>query len=104
MVEASEVQTDEEAQAEFAEALDDLCFAILRATGRGVPGGDTELTLSQYNVPQALGDGPATVSEIAAPPTSPCRRPRAPFEDSSAAASSSAAAIRARTGVSSRSR
>jgi DNA-binding MarR family transcriptional regulator len=60
------VRTDEEAQAEFAEALDDLCFAILRATGRGVPGGDTELTLSQYNILQALGGGPATVTEIAA--------------------------------------
>jgi DNA-binding MarR family transcriptional regulator len=58
--------TDEQAQAEFAAALDDLCFAILRATGRGVPGGDTELTLSQYNVLQSLGDGPATVSEVAA--------------------------------------
>lgn len=59
-------QTEEEAHAEFAEALDDLCFAILRATGRGVPGGDTELTLSQYNILQALGEGPATVTEIAA--------------------------------------
>jgi DNA-binding MarR family transcriptional regulator len=57
---------EEQAHAEFAEALDDLCFAILRATGRGVPGGDTEVTLSQYNVLQALGDGPATVSEVAA--------------------------------------
>jgi MarR family transcriptional regulator, organic hydroperoxide resistance regulator len=66
VVETSEARTEEEAQAEFAEALDDLCFAILRATGRGVPGGDTELTLSQYNVLQALGDGPATVSEVAA--------------------------------------
>jgi DNA-binding MarR family transcriptional regulator len=60
------VRTEEEAQAEFAEALDDLCFAILRATGRGVPGGETELTLSQYNILQALGGGPATVTEIAA--------------------------------------
>lgn len=60
------VRTDEEAHADFAEALDDLCFAILRATGRGIPGGYTELTLSQYNILQALGGGPATVSEIAA--------------------------------------
>ena len=60
------MRTEEQAQAEFADALDDLCFAILRATGRGVPGGDTELTLSQYNVLQALGGGPATVSDIAA--------------------------------------
>jgi DNA-binding MarR family transcriptional regulator len=60
------IPADEQAQAEFAAALDDLCFAILRATGRGVPGGDTELTLSQYNILQALGDGPASVSEVAA--------------------------------------
>jgi DNA-binding MarR family transcriptional regulator len=63
---SSGMQAEEQSQAEFAEALDDLCFAILRATGRGVPGGDTELTLSQYNVLQALGGGPATVSDIAA--------------------------------------
>jgi MarR family transcriptional regulator, organic hydroperoxide resistance regulator len=63
---ASETDATEEEQAEFADALDDLCFAILRATGRGVPGGATELTLSQYNVLQALGDGPATVTEVAA--------------------------------------
>ena len=66
MITSQGLAGDEQAQAEFAEALDDLCFAILRATGRGVPGGDTELTLSQYNVLQTLGDGPATVSEIAA--------------------------------------
>jgi MarR family transcriptional regulator, organic hydroperoxide resistance regulator len=66
MITSQGLAADEQAQAEFAEALDDLCFAILRATGRGVPGGDTELTLSQYNVLQTLGDGPATVSEIAA--------------------------------------
>jgi MarR family transcriptional regulator, organic hydroperoxide resistance regulator len=66
VVEANGTPTEAEAQVEFAEALDDLCFAILRATGRGVPGGDTELTLSQYNVLQALGDGSATVSEVAA--------------------------------------
>jgi MarR family transcriptional regulator, organic hydroperoxide resistance regulator len=66
MVASGASHTDEQAQAEFAAALDDLCFAILRATGRGVPGGDTELTLSQYNVLQALGDGPVTVTEAAA--------------------------------------
>ena len=66
MVRTDAIPADEQAQAEFAAALDDLCFAILRATGRGVPGGDTELTLSQYNVLQALGDGSATVSEVAA--------------------------------------
>jgi DNA-binding MarR family transcriptional regulator len=66
MVSSQGLATDDEAQAEFAEALDDLCFAILRATGRGVPGGETELTLSQYNILQALGDGPATVTQVAA--------------------------------------
>jgi MarR family transcriptional regulator, organic hydroperoxide resistance regulator len=66
VVRTNATPADEQAQAEFAAALDDLFFAILRATGRGVPGGDTELTLSQYNVLQALGDGPATVSEVAA--------------------------------------
>jgi DNA-binding MarR family transcriptional regulator len=66
MVRTDAIQADEQAQAEFAAALDDLCFAILRATGRGVPGGETELTLSQYNVLQALGDGPVTVTEVAA--------------------------------------
>jgi MarR family transcriptional regulator, organic hydroperoxide resistance regulator len=66
MITSQGLAAGEQAQAEFAEALDDLCFAILRATGRGVPGGDTELTLSQYNVLQVLGDGPATVSRVAA--------------------------------------
>jgi DNA-binding MarR family transcriptional regulator len=40
---------NDKAEAEFAAALDVLFRAVLRATGRGVPGGDTELTLSQYN-------------------------------------------------------
>ena len=66
MAGANETRAEEEAQAEFAEALDDLCFAILRATGRGVPGGETDLTLSQYNVLQAVGNGTATVTEVAA--------------------------------------
>jgi DNA-binding MarR family transcriptional regulator len=57
---------EERAQAEFAEALESLFAAVLRATGLAVPGGDTELTVSQYNVMSALGDGPASVSEIAA--------------------------------------
>ena len=66
MVIVSGAQADDRAHAEFAEALDDLVSAILRATGRGVPGGETELTLSQYNVLQALAGGLATVTEIAA--------------------------------------
>lgn len=57
--------TDEKSLAEFAAALEELFWAVLRASGRGVPGGDTELTLSQYRVLSALGERPATVSEIA---------------------------------------
>jgi DNA-binding MarR family transcriptional regulator len=58
----------------FAEALDALFRAVLRATGRGVPGGEAELTLSQYNMLSALGEGASTVTEVAAradvaPPT-----------------------------------
>ena len=60
------MSSPDESQAEFAAALDELFRAVLRATGRGVPGGETELTLSQYNILQALGDGPATVTEVAA--------------------------------------
>ena len=52
-------------QEEFGEALDQLFRAVLRATGRGVPGGETELTLSQYNTLSALGNGPATVTAVA---------------------------------------
>jgi MarR family transcriptional regulator, organic hydroperoxide resistance regulator len=60
------VTQQEQAQAEFAEALDTLFAAVLRATGRGVPGGDTELTISQYNVLSAVGESAPTVTEIAA--------------------------------------
>jgi DNA-binding MarR family transcriptional regulator len=56
---------DDNSQEEFGEALDQLFRAVLRATGRGVPGGETELTLSQYNTLSALGDGPATVTRVA---------------------------------------
>jgi DNA-binding MarR family transcriptional regulator len=56
---------NDKAEAEFAAALDVLFRAVLRATGRGVPGGDTELTLSQYNVLSAVGERPSTVSEVA---------------------------------------
>jgi DNA-binding MarR family transcriptional regulator len=52
-------------ESEFGEALDQLFRAVLRATGRGVPGGDTELTLSQYNVLSALAERPSTVTEVA---------------------------------------
>jgi DNA-binding MarR family transcriptional regulator len=65
---------EEKSQAEFATALDELFRAVLRATGRGVPGGETELTLSQFNMLSALGERPSTVTEVAAvadvaPPT-----------------------------------
>jgi DNA-binding MarR family transcriptional regulator len=56
---------NDKAEAEFAAALDVLFRAVLRATGRGVPGGETELTLSQYNVLSAVEERPSTVSEIA---------------------------------------
>jgi DNA-binding MarR family transcriptional regulator len=49
----------------FGEALEELFRAVLRASGRGVPGGDTELTLSQYFVMDALADEALTVSEVA---------------------------------------
>jgi DNA-binding MarR family transcriptional regulator len=65
---------DEHKQAEFAAALEELWRAVLRATGRGVPGGETELTLSQFNMLSALGEGRSKVTEVAAaadvaPPT-----------------------------------
>ena len=52
-------------QAEFGAALEELFRAVLRASGRGVPGGKTELTMSQYWVIDALADEPLTVSEVA---------------------------------------
>jgi DNA-binding MarR family transcriptional regulator len=65
---------EEQSQAEFAAALEELFRAVLRATGRGVPGGETELTLSQFNMLSALGEGRSKVTEVAAaadvaPPT-----------------------------------
>jgi MarR family transcriptional regulator, organic hydroperoxide resistance regulator len=56
---------DEKSLAEFAAALEELFWAVLRASGRGVPGGDTQLTLSQYRVLSALGERSATVTVIA---------------------------------------
>jgi MarR family transcriptional regulator, organic hydroperoxide resistance regulator len=50
---------------EFAAALEELVRAVLRASGRGVPGGETELTMSQYWVMDALADEPLTVSQVA---------------------------------------
>ena len=53
------------AHQEFGAALEDLIRAVLKASGRGVPGGETELTLSQYFVMDALADEALTVSEVA---------------------------------------
>jgi DNA-binding MarR family transcriptional regulator len=49
----------------FGAALEELIRAVLKASGRGVPGGATELTLSQYFVMDALADEALTVSEVA---------------------------------------
>jgi DNA-binding MarR family transcriptional regulator len=49
----------------FGMALDEMVRAVLKATGRGVPGGETELTLSQYFVMDALADKALTVSAVA---------------------------------------
>jgi MarR family transcriptional regulator, organic hydroperoxide resistance regulator len=50
---------------EFGVVLEDLIRAVLKASGRGVPGGETELTLSQYFVMDAMADEAVTVSEVA---------------------------------------
>jgi MarR family transcriptional regulator, organic hydroperoxide resistance regulator len=50
---------------EFAAALEEMFRAVLRASGRGVPGGATELTMSQYWVMDALADEPLAVSRVA---------------------------------------
>lgn len=56
---------DSDELAAFAAALEELVRAVLRASGRGVPGGSTELTMSQYWVMDALADEPLTVSQVA---------------------------------------
>jgi len=50
---------------EFGDSLEGLIRAVLKASGRGVPGGETELTLSQYFVMDAMADEALTVSEVA---------------------------------------
>jgi DNA-binding MarR family transcriptional regulator len=50
---------------EFGNALEGLIRAVLKASGSGVPGGETELTLSQYFVMDALAGEALTVSEVA---------------------------------------
>lgn len=49
----------------FGSALEELFRAVLKASGRGVPGGETELTLSQYFVMDAMAGEALTVSEVA---------------------------------------
>jgi DNA-binding MarR family transcriptional regulator len=51
--------------ADFGDALEELIRAVLKASGRGVPGGETELTLSQYFVMDAMADEALTVTEVA---------------------------------------
>jgi DNA-binding MarR family transcriptional regulator len=58
-------QETSQVHGEFGAALQELFRAVLRASGRGVPGGDTELTMSQYWVMDALADKPLTVTEVA---------------------------------------
>ena len=57
--------TRTQAHVEFGASLEDLIRAVLKASGRGVPGGETELTLSQFFVMDALADEALTVSEVA---------------------------------------
>jgi MarR family transcriptional regulator, organic hydroperoxide resistance regulator len=49
----------------FGDALEELFRAVLKASGRGVPGGETELTMSQFFVMDAMADEALTVSEVA---------------------------------------
>lgn len=56
---------DSEVLAEFGGALEDLFRAVLKASGRGVPGGETELTMSQYFVMDALAGDRLAMSELA---------------------------------------
>jgi DNA-binding MarR family transcriptional regulator len=65
MTPAQEIMTRTQAHVEFGETLEDLVRAVLKASGRGVPGGETELTLSQYFVMGAMADEAQTVSEVA---------------------------------------
>jgi MarR family transcriptional regulator, organic hydroperoxide resistance regulator len=57
--------TRSEVHEHFGAALEELFRAVLRASGRGVPGGETELTLSQYFVMDAMADAALTVSQVA---------------------------------------
>ena len=57
--------TNSEVLAEFGGALEELFRAVLKASGRGVPGGETELTMSQYFVMDALAGERLAMSELA---------------------------------------
>ena len=61
----AKISARSEAHERFGNALEELIRAVLRASGRGVPGGETELTLSQYFVMDAMADEALTVSEVA---------------------------------------
>jgi len=60
-----EVHHESQTHERFGETLEELIRAVLKASGRGVPGGATELTLSQYFVMDAMADEALTVSEVA---------------------------------------
>jgi MarR family transcriptional regulator, organic hydroperoxide resistance regulator len=64
-VAVAEVQHESPTHEQFGDALEELIRAVLKASGRGVPGGETELTLSQYFVMDAMADEALTVSEVA---------------------------------------
>jgi DNA-binding MarR family transcriptional regulator len=65
MAKLATVRDRDQAREAFGAALEELFRAVLRASGRGVPGGETQLTLSQYWVMAAVADEPLTVSEVA---------------------------------------
>jgi DNA-binding MarR family transcriptional regulator len=65
VTEPTETPNSTDDLAEFGAAMEELFRAVLRASGRGVPGGETELTMSQYWVMDALGDRPLPVSRVA---------------------------------------
>jgi DNA-binding MarR family transcriptional regulator len=64
-VATSQITPRAEVHERFGNALEELIRAVLKASGRGVPGGETELTLSQYFVMDAMADEGLTVSEAA---------------------------------------
>jgi DNA-binding MarR family transcriptional regulator len=57
--------TRDEVHEQFGNALEGLFRSVLKASGRGVPGGETELTLSQYFVMDAMSGQALTVSQVA---------------------------------------